>query len=145
MTLRTDPTKPRAIDASGQAHFTIGEVELHCADNLIEDDLEKQVAWFLMNYGNWFSEELPPEIVNDELISIGFRFEPPERSNPDEHFEIVGHLSQMVSREFNGITAPDGSVKFLLPQREPDTLGVAIPADYKGEQLPLWRFTITPS
>lgn len=142
--LLSDPTKPRAVDSTGQAKFTIGQVELYCGDQLIEDDLEKRIAWFLMNYGSWPGHKLEPEVDGGEVISIGFRAEPEERSNPDENFEIIGCLSEMISREFNDDTAWDGLVRLLAPKREPDTFGVVIPADYRGKALPLWRFNLQP-
>jgi hypothetical protein len=112
---------------------------------LIEEDVENNIAWFLMNYGKWPGEQIPAEIVDGALIATGFRIAPEERSNPDQDFEIIGSLSEMVSRQFNDITAPDGAIKLLSPQREPDTLGVVIPHDYHGKTLPLWRLIIKPS
>jgi hypothetical protein len=141
----SDPARPRNVDASGHAEFTIGQVELYCGDRVIEDPVEKRIAWFLMNYGKWPAHELPPEVRDGELIAAGLRVAPEERSNPHERFELVGFLSEMVSREFNDITAPEGSVRLLSPQRQPDTLGVVIPRDYRGQALPLWGFTLQPS
>ena len=143
--LLSDPAKPRAVDASGRAPFTIGQVESYCGNQLIKDDFEKQIAWFLINYGDWPCKELPPEIVNGKVISIGFRVEPEHRSNPHQHFEIIGYLSQMISRQFNDMTAPEGSVMRLSPKHEPDSLGVVIPPDYRGKALPLWRLTLNSS
>lgn len=147
LTLRfiADPSKPRTLDAAGRAHFTIGQVELHCGDQVIDDSLEKRIAWFLMNYGDWPGQQLPAEILDGERVSIGFRVAPPARSNPDEHFEFIGFLSQMVSRQFNDITAPEGPVRMLTPKREPDSLGVVIPPEYRGKALRLWRFVLLPS
>jgi hypothetical protein len=143
--LLSDPTKPRSVDASGMAAFTIGAVEIYAGDQRIVDDTEKNIAWFLMNYGDWPAHELPPEVVNDELVSIGFRVEPRERANPSQHFEMIGNLCAMISRQFNHVTAPDGSVAHLSPAREPDTFGVVIPVGYRGDRLPLWRFTMMPA
>ena len=147
LTLRflSDPAKPRSVDASGQAEFTIAGAELYCGEQVVEDPLERQLVWFFMNYGSWPGHELSPEVREGEFISIGFRVEPEGRSNPDEAFELVGVLSQMVSRQFNDITAPEGSVKLLSPERDPDTLGVLIPPGYEGKALPLWRLIPSPS
>lgn len=141
----SDPTKPRTVGPSGQAHFTIGRVELYCGGQLIEDPLEQKIAWFLMNYGKWPGRELPPEVLEGQLISVGFRLEPQGRSNPGELFEMIGFLSEMISRQYNDITAPEGTVKLLSPKRDPDTLGVVIPLDYRGTALRLWRFILSPS
>src|SRR5262249_17682165 len=142
MKLLSDRTKPRTVDASGEVNFTIGDVEFYSGDRLIEEDAEKNIAWFLMNYGKWPGEQIPAEVEDGQLIATGFRIAPEERSNPDENFEIIGSLSEMVSREFNDITAPDGAIKLLSPQREPDALGVLTPPDYHGKALPLWRLII---
>lgn len=143
--LLSDPAKPRIINSSGHAEFSISEAELFCGDQLVDDPLEKQLVWFFMNYGNWPGRQLAAEVRNGELISLGFRVEPEERFNPGQQFEFVGVLSQMVSRQFNDITAPDGSVKLISPERQPDTFGVLIPPDYRRKALPLWRFLLSPS
>ena len=143
--IKTDPSKPRKIDSEGQVKVTIEGMELYCGDTLLEDSTEQQIAWFLMNYGDWPGEEIEPEIIAGELISFGFRVAPAERANPHQRFEIVGSLSQMISREFNAMTAPDGKVKLVSPASDPDTLGVVIPSKYKGNALPIWRFLIEPA
>lgn len=143
--LLSDPSKPRNVDDSGHANFVIGNVELYCGDNLIERDQEKQIAWFLMIYGSWPVHEIPSEVVDGQLIATGFRAEPEERENPDQHFEVIGHLSEMLSRQFNEMTAPDGAVELLSSDHEPDSLQVMIPPEYKGEAMSLWRFNIKPS
>jgi len=76
---------------------------------------------------------------------MSFRVRPQERSNPDQNFEIIGYLSEMISRQFNDVTAPRGSVKLLSPTEEPDTFGVVIPSGYRGQVLGLWRFQMTPN
>ena len=100
------------------------------------------IAWFLMNYGCWTGHDLSVEVVDGNVISVSFRLQPETRSNPSQPFELIGCLSEMVSRQFNDITAPDGPVRLLSPKREPDTLGVIIPAEYRGKALRLWRFVL---
>ena len=140
----SDPHKPRAIDRSGKFKFTIGEFELYCGDNLIQDGLEQQVAWFLINYGSWPIQDLPCEVEEEQLISTGFFVAPEEQSNPNENFEIIGHLSQMISQQFNDMTIQEGEIRLLCPSNNPDTFGVFIPPDFRGTALPLWRFEIHP-
>jgi hypothetical protein len=141
----SDPAKPRSIDENGMAEFTIGDIEMYAGDNLISDDTEKNIAWFLMNYGTWPAQKLPEEIVGDQLISMSFRVRPQERSNPNQNFETIGFLSEMISRQFNDVTAPRGSVELLSPTEEPDIFGVVIPPGYRGQVLRLWRFEMTPN
>src|SRR2546426_3193919 len=67
--LLADPEKPRTIDATGQAAFTIKQAQLYCGDKLITDPVEQQLAWFFMQYGNWAESDLAAEVQNGELIS----------------------------------------------------------------------------
>lgn len=142
--LFTDPDKPRTVGPDGHASFTIKGAALFCEGNLIEDDIEKDIAWFLINYGDWPATQLPAEIEADQLIATGIGVAPDERANPNQQFEMIGVLSQMISRQYNETTSPEGSVKTLSPSHEPDKFGVVIPKGYRGKKLPLWRFVTQP-
>lgn len=141
----TDPAKPRRVDASGQAQCTIARVDIYSGDRIVEDSFERELAWFLLSYGKWPGHDLPAEVVDGDLVSMGFRMEPEERVNPDQEFEIIGFLSEMVARQYNDITAPEGAVKLLSPKHDPSDLGVLIPSDYRGEAVPIWRLSLSPS
>ena len=138
----TDPTQPRFVDEEGKVKFTIGSVELYCGDTRIDDDKEKCLAFYFMLFGDWY-ENVPAEIVEDQLISFSFIFEPPERI-PGQGFEMIGSLSGMVSRHFNVITAPDGDVEKLSPVQDPAFFGIELPPDCKGKYLKLWCFRQMP-
>ena len=142
--LYSDPKKPRKVATDGLANFTVVEAELYCGDKVIDDVNEQQIAWILLNYGDWPIDETQAEISGGELISVSFQAAPAERANPNEQFEIVGILSGMLSRQYNEITAPSGPVERLSTDHHPVPLRVLIPQDYKGQGLPLWRFTIMP-
>jgi hypothetical protein len=96
-----------------------------------------------MMYGGWPSEEPIAQTEDGELITIDFVAKPPE-DTPEQGFEIVGHLSGMISRRFNHLTSSELGVERLSPEADPGSLGVAIPPNYKGKQLPLWIFELTP-
>lgn len=147
LTLRllSDPAKPRAVGPDGKAEFTIGNVELLAAGQVINDRLEKEIAWFLMNHGDWPGSPTPVEVVGGQLVSLGFEVEPEQRAEPDQGFEVIGFMSQMVSRQYNEMTAAHGRVDLLIPKRDPGDLGVIIPPGFKGETLRLWRLYLTPS
>lgn len=146
LALYSDLSKPRNVPTDGKVEFTIGRVELLSGGEPISDPMERKIAWFLLLYGRWPGESKPtPEVVDGELIAVRFCFAPEERANPDEDFEIVGSLSEMVSRQYSEMTAPSGSVDLLLPRNEPSELGVLIPPDFRGQKLRLWRFLITPA
>jgi len=147
LTLRllSDPAKPRRIGADGKAKFTIGNVELLAAGQVIEDPVEKEIAWFLLNHGDWPGTPARAEVIGGELIYIGYEVQPEHRTEPDQGFEMIGFMSQMLSLQYNDMTAASGRVDLLIPKRDPDSLGVIIPSDFKGQKLRLWRFYLTPS
>jgi hypothetical protein len=140
--LYSDPNKPRKVGHDGFASFTIGQAVLLCGHEVIEDSKEQEIAWMLLNHGDWPATERPAEIKDGELICVSFVAVPPERANPRENFEIVGTLSTMISRQFNEITAPSGKVERLSTTRDPTSLDALIPHDYRGSKLPLWRLVI---
>jgi hypothetical protein len=91
----------------------------------------------------------PSDLIHASIFGIGdddvrrqfaMRFE-----SEIAEFELIGFLSQKLSRQFNDMTAPEGPVKLLTPKREPDTLGIVIPPDFRGKVLRLWRFVLLPS
>lgn len=142
--LYSDSAKSRRIGSDGLAQFTVQRAELFCGADLILDSKEREIAWFLMNYGNWPSTPIPADVAKGELIAMGVTAAPTERANPDEHFEIIGLLSEMVSRQYNDMTASSGRVDLLPPKRDPDKLGVLIPSGFLGNKLRLWVFVLQP-
>ena len=134
----TDPTHPRAVSENGEVIFQIGGVELYCKSNLLTVPREQSIALFLMLYGEWPSGDIEANIENSELISIDFVCEPLELI-PDQDFQMIGNMSSMISNRFNSLTAPEGTIEKLSPITDISNLGIDIPADYKGEHLPIWR------
>jgi hypothetical protein len=128
----------QAIGKNGECQFTTRAVELYCGDQRIEDPLEQRIAWFLMMNGNWEVSARPTEMDGARVAAITYVVEPPERANPDQEFEFIGRLSDMVSRQFDAATVTDGEVVNISPVAEPEAFGVAIPTDYKGSVLRLW-------
>lgn len=143
--LFSDPGKPRGVDDEGLVNFTIGHAELFCGESVIDDPKEQEIAWMLMNYGDWPVTECPAEVREGEFISASLITAPLERANPHENFEIIGTLSTMIARQYNEITAPSGVVERLSTTRDPTSMEALIPHNYRGSKLPLWRFTVRPS
>jgi Holliday junction resolvase len=145
LTLRllTDPQKARAVDDNGRVGFTIGNVELRCADEILTNRREKDLAFYFMLYGEWPASEPVALLEDGQLIAVDYSVAPIE---PDEAqgFSMIGSLSGMISQRFNELTAPEGEIEKLVPLAEPGALGVSIPVDYESDQLPLWRFSQTP-
>jgi hypothetical protein len=141
----SDPKRPRRVGSDGETPVTIGRAEFYCGDNLLTEGTETEIAWFLLKYGKWPLELLAPEIDDGNLISFGFRAEPEECTPGSELFELIGFLSQMISRQYNAATAAEGKIDLLAPDFGPEQLGVIIPADFRSDRLPLWRFMVQPA
>ena len=139
-----DPTKPRTIHEDGHGACTIGRADLCANGQVIEDALEKKLAWFFMLYGQWTEIEQPANVKDGKLEYFEITANPPEPPE-GQPFSSLGFLSQMISRQYVDITSEGSDVKSLTPHREPENLGVLIPKDYKGEVLKLWRFQMLPN
>ncbi len=142
--LLTDPEKPRRIGENGEVTFTIGQVELSCAGQLITEKEEQNLAFYFMLYGDWPTDKPKAHIEDGELLAIEYLAEPVEKT-PRQGFEMVGSMSGMISRRYNELTVSSGRVERLSPQVEPGSLGIAIPTNYQGGVLPLWRFIQQPA
>lgn len=140
----TDKKKPRSINDEGNVAFTIGSVELKCGGNIIKSKFEKNLAFMFMIYGRWPSSEPRAIIENNKLLAIEFTSEP-EEYDDIQGFSIIGSLSDMIAQRYNELTTTDGEVVRLSPSVEPGTLGINIPKDFKGENLPLWQLILQPN
>jgi hypothetical protein len=137
-----DPNRPRQILADGQVPFTIGAVEMYCDGVLIEDETERNIAFYLMRYGRW-TEEAVPRTEGDLLRSADFVFRPAEETG--QGFEIVGTVSGMISQRYNELTTTERSIMRLTPRADPGSLGLLIDDSYRGRHLPLWRLRMKPA
>lgn len=142
--LLTDVSKPRTVDESGHVKFTIGGVEVFCKGTRIDERAEKGLALYFILYGGWPCAEPKSKIEAGEFEAIDIEVRPHE-STPGQGFELLGSLSSMISRRYNQLTVSKRGVERLSPSAEPGSLGVVIPSDYKGKQLPLWRFVLKPN
>src|SRR5581483_11187856 len=93
--LVADQTQPSSIDASGYVQFTVGSVQLLCADKIITDSIEQSLAWFFMLYGQWRHIEQKANTIGDRFVSLDTILSPEEKSG--NNFELLGCLSQMFS------------------------------------------------
>jgi hypothetical protein len=140
----TDPAKPRDVDENGRVDFTIGGVDIYCGGKRIESKEERNLAFYFMLYGHWNRIDHKANVREGTLIHVDIEV---NVSDPVENqgFEMLGFLSSMISLRFTELTAPDGKIQQLTPNTDPDALGVVIPKDYNGKDLPLWRFQIKPN
>lgn len=133
----------RTIGADGLVNFTIGGVDLYSGEELIEDPQEKTFAFYLLLYGQWPVEDGLVETDGDQLVSIRYIAEPIERDS-NHQFQTIGFMSSMMAQRFNEITIADGKVERLSPTSPSENLGFRVPKGYRGKNLHLWAFYISP-
>ena len=140
-----DQTQPCTIGPEGEVPFTISEVAFFAGGNRIEEQAEKDLAWFFIHYSQWAEIDAPVEIHDGKLKYMEFCYAPITRG-PDErqNFEMLGFLSSMISAKYAKATGKQNLVALLTPAADADQLGVNIPDDYSGKVLKLWRFTAKP-
>jgi hypothetical protein len=126
-----------------QIEARVKNVFLTCAGRPIEDETEKNIAFYLMLYGGLNLSEAP-KLENGELIAIEHEFRMEHDNNKD--IKIVGSLSSMFSRFYRYATSggENASVEQIYAPFTPGSLGKLIPAGYVGKALPLMRLIIKP-
>jgi hypothetical protein len=122
--------------------FTIGAIEFYCNGVRITDKFEENLAFYFMLNGRWAVSEPEARIENNDLIYFEF-IAAPEEPVPNQQFQMLAYLSEMISQNYDHLTASDIGIESLSPTVEPDALGILIPQEYRGKHLPLWRFTLT--
>ncbi len=140
-----DRTKPRRIQQDGQTEFTIGGIDLLAGGNVVEDPVERKLFSFFFFFGRWQQVEQPAAVTGDSLDYFDICANPPEAAESSGGFCNLGFLSQMISRQYIQKTSSGMDVKTLIPQEEPEALGVLLPRDYAGKALKLWILKFTPN
>lgn len=138
--LLADPKEASKIDDSGNALFITRDVKIYCAGNEIIDEQEKKIAFYLIQYGTWIEKETVVVIDNNKLHGMKLIYTPEEKQ--EQGFTMIGNLSTMVTNGFKNHTQKNGDVVALKLSLDPAIFKVLIPQDYKGKQLPLWRFIL---
>jgi Holliday junction resolvase len=134
---------PKILD-DGQASFIISDVKFYCAGKEILNQLEKNIAFYLVRFGNWIESDA--EVIQDGEDFLGARFiYSPEIPNETQEWNVIGDLSSMVSRAYNEHTVYERSVIALDTKFDPEVYSVEIPDGYKGEGLPLLQMIIKPN
>lgn len=131
------------IGVDGLTKIVFRSAKIFCADVEIIDEMEQRIAFYLMRFGRW-TQEAEPVVKNERLYGMIFK------SYTDELFEgqpfsAVGELSSMVSEAYAEHTVVDGRLVAIDAPIDPEFLALAIPHDYQGKQLPLWRFQVEPN
>jgi hypothetical protein len=124
-------------------------LKLICKDQEITDEVEKNIAWYLMLYGKWESTgPTEAKIVDGQFEYAEDTFMPVEPADDEgkgQGFAIIGWLSSMYSAFYRQSTAPKGRIGQVRLEAVPGRLGRLIPEGYHGKSLPLWIFILTPA
>lgn len=139
--ISTDPSKPRSVDSEGHCAFTIGAADLRCNGVRIEEALEQNLAFYFMLNSDWHVGEPEAKLDSGQLLHFEYVAEP-QNPVPAQGFQMLGFLSEMISRNYNDVTSEFGEIHQLSPSADPGSLAITIPERYKGKQLPLWLFTV---
>lgn len=145
--LVADASQERNLSDDNQARFIIGDVKIYCAENEVTDPEEKNLAFYLMRFGRWDCGDAEAIIDNEgQLHSVRYTFDPDAPENIESQgFDVIGHLSSMITEAFNEQTVYEQQVTAIDTKSEPDVFSVTIPENYKGKNLPLWRFNMQPN
>jgi hypothetical protein len=141
--LSTDPAKTGRIGPGGRVKVVFGDFQLFSEDTEIVDQIERQIVWTFIQYGEWVGLEPDPIIEGDQLLAFEFRWEPQEPS--DQGFDFVGSLSRMFARYYSEHTIKDNAVVQLRAPLRPDWFSPLLRWDDQNQSLPLWRFTLGPN
>jgi hypothetical protein len=141
MVMVANKGRSRTVDANGSVTFTIERIEHYCNGLLIEDEIEKRIATYLMFFGKWTHEELPT-LAEDQIESLERRWSPTE--DHAQGFEIVDSLSGMFSTFYKFATQDEKAIDSLQMGASAQW-GHLIPEDYQGKVLPLWLFKLEPA
>lgn len=140
--LFTNRDEASLVDDAGLAKFVLRDIKVYCAGHEVINEKEKKIAFFLIHYGKW-PERHSEAIINDnKLLGMKFVYSPEEQEEPN--FAFIGSLSMMITNAYRAHTVIDGDVVALKVGFDPSAFQILIPHDYKGEQLPLWRFVMSP-
>ena len=143
--LSADPAKTNPIAPDGTVEFNIARAQLYCDDDEILDSIEQQIAWILMQYGEWKKVDAKPVLENNQLKEIEFVCQPEERSNTYEEFEIIGLLSQMFTRYYAEQTLDNHEIVHLHAPPQPKWFAPLVKHDYESKSLPPWRINQKPN
>lgn len=136
--------QPRTISPDGKASMHIGAVEIWSSDVLLEDQAERNIAFYLMMFGKWEYDGGRVELDAAGLPVAVTHTVSPEEPTPNQGFEMIGSLSSLYSQHYNSLTL-EGSRVARLNVKEPTALAPIIPRNLQRKQLPMWRFMQRPN
>ena len=141
--LTTGQGEAATIDVDGTARLTIRKARILCAGNELKTQLEQQIAFHFIRYGDWIEDD-EPIMVNEKVQGIVYTSRPNEAAG-DQPFSMIGQFSSMASTAYSEFTVVDRVPVALDAPVDPDVFTLSIPQDYKSATLPLWRFVLEPN
>ncbi|WP_238494034.1 hypothetical protein [Pantoea ananatis] len=145
--LIADKNKEISIDEKKQACFIIGDLKIYCDENEVDDNNEKNLAFYFMRFGDWNCSGSEAILDgNGELHSVRYTFRPNEPNNTKLNgFDFIGNLRSMITTAFNELTVNDRQIISIDTKLDPIDFSINIPKGYKGEKLPLWMISQHPN
>jgi len=118
---------------------------LKANNSRIVDRVESKIASFLLFNCRWDRVEESAEIENGRMTSFELQlFSNEESTDANQDFQMLGYLSEMLTRQYNLMTTDNGKVKAISSVKQPINVEEMIPNGFKGEILKLWQFKIMP-
>lgn len=142
MRLTANPDKPHFVDENGIAQFIVGKAQVFSEDRELLDPVDQQIAWILMNFGQWSVEGPLAMMDGERLLGVEFVYEPEEAA--EQGFDHVGTLSRMFARYYANHTLEERAVVRLAAPPNPE-LFAPFREVRNSEALPLWRIRIAPN
>lgn len=135
------------ININGWNRFTIRDIKFYCAGNEITDEKEKEIAFYLIRFGNWIEKETETIIRDNRILGLKFVYSPMLEDEWDINpsFSMIGALSSMISSMYNENTVNDGKIFAVDVDLNPEDFKVFINENYEGKNLPLLRFQVIPN
>lgn len=141
--LMADPGEAQLIDGDGSACITFRSSKIFCAGNEVRDSFEQHVAFQLMRLGQW-GDESEAIVEHGKLLGVVITARPRE-SHDGQPFSVIGRFSSLVSAAYSELTVVDHQPIALDAPVNPEALSLKLPRDYKGVDLPIWRFIMEPN
>lgn len=141
LSIRLYPTEECYIN-DNVFDFIIGDTKIFCNDVEVTKKIEKNLVLLFMFFSKWKSDSTVIQSQFDKKIEYLEFFsipDEPEEEVNNQGFAMLGFLSSIYTNYYRYIIAPNGEIENIYISKN---LCVEIPNDYKGDSLPLWRFTV---
>ncbi|MDB0567598.1 hypothetical protein AB6Q13_23835 [Ralstonia solanacearum] len=142
--LHADKDEAGPVSPDGSTLFTTRAVKLFCVGNELRDPMDKNIAFYLMRFGDWGEGESLAVIEDDKLVAINLVSRPASMPD-DQHFAMIGVLSSMISAAYAEQTVRERKPIALDTKSDPEVFSARIPAEHHSAALPLWRFQLQPN